>query len=193
MKGQHALTIPGLQQVEVQNLTQYWEDRFPGKGRRITELIGPAYSPEFSFALRPILPGLHERCRRAAFWRTFAGIEIVAPDARVSNATMLYAFVWEMLGHAFEPHRQDGEFILGVEGNDLLVDSLEESLERPLKTKLQDDAYSFERTLHYAISFAVNGDDRKDFRPLLGLWQDGNRLLGIDGRRRLVIRCLVEK
>ena len=53
---------------------QKWEERFPGKGKALMEVLRPFY--DWKLELKPALPDLEERAKKAVSWREISGVRV---------------------------------------------------------------------------------------------------------------------
>lgn len=68
--------VRGVDQKRAEELLAFWHERFPRRGRAILELLGPFYTSELSFALKPPVSDLGSMAEHAVFWRTISGVQV---------------------------------------------------------------------------------------------------------------------
>lgn len=138
----HPIYISGLEPGAVMELTRQWEERFPGKGQAIMELLGPFYSRWFSFELESPRHDLEARCRAAVFWRNIEGVVVLNGWTSLRDA--LSVSLGDSLVESFEGGVHDGRIVdLVGDGivetlGDRLVDAFLESLSRSVQAHIRD-------------------------------------------------------
>ena len=157
----------------------FWEKRFPGKGKAITQILQPFrdWKPE----LESQIDGLEEVAKRAIFWQEVKGIRA----RQLSQAHLLEESLWTSLGHSLEG-------------------SFQTSLREPLRASLDESLnsmYWLKYTLGYSMkaslwtsfylpcAFIIVGNEGQAarFKPLLDLWLAGNFPMGFDREGHLLV------
>lgn len=205
--------IPGLPRDFIRKLVEHWDRLLPSKGHSAVELVGPFFSPELSFKLRPAAENLIERVHEAIFWLDW-GCPVVhtTPSALASRGPNLersrfqYGFQ-EVAGWLLPEDLLQIFWPLPVEVRGFGYRSLDEKLRNCLWDSLWDyyeEAFEDERveetplhvlgdnlrvSLLYALGYLEAGDNRRDFRPLLELWRSGNLPLGLDHEGNFWVLC----
>ncbi len=156
----------------------FWEERFPGKGKALLEIVRPFYGwkPE----LKPAFPDLEVRGKQAMFWCEVKGVRAIRSGEEVS----LGDSPWPSLGDSLQGSLQSS---LRTSLRDSLSDSLGYSLWSSLEVSLRT---SLLLSLFYACSFILVGkpEEAAKLRPLLALWLDGNFPRDLDKDRNLLVR-----
>ena len=155
----------------------FWEERFPGKGIAIMEILRPFYG--WNPRLKPALPNLEMRAKQAVFWRKAKSLRV----AHLSELDSLGKWFWTSLGDSL-----GGSFWTllwdSLRGPlpTLLWDSLGASLLDSFRNPLGD-------SLFYACIFVVLGksEEAAKLKPLLELWLAGNYPVGFDEGNNLLV------
>lgn len=202
------LDIPGLSSQEVDRLVQYWEDRYPEKGRVLTEAVGPFYSPRLSLRPQPPASGLSEKATQVVFWSHVVGIRTVTPQELIEAQRSFHQPYKKHMGESLRQGLEAStQFQVGLiapplsdsfycRGTDDYGFSLHEiigdrvwydfagfrSLWAPVAAILLD-------CLECAAGLLILGAVDKNCRPLLDLWQSGNLPLGFDEGGKMVVLC----
>lgn len=72
--------IRGLNPRGVMRLTRQWDNEFRGKGHKIMEVIGPFYSPRYTWELKPAASWVREEQTKIIFWRSLTDVHFVTPS-----------------------------------------------------------------------------------------------------------------
>jgi hypothetical protein len=163
-EAQEIITKP---RTEIELRLVRWDDRFPGKGRELMDVLQPFYGKR---TFTPPLPDLEERAKKAIFWHEFDGIRTLRKsDARSISSGDLH---FESLGKTLES-------LLGSPLKETLWDLLGESrsLER------------FRPLLFLSCGYILADlhEEADKFQPLLDLWLAGNFPYGFDKEGNLLV------
>lgn len=155
----------------------FWEERFPGKGAALMEILRPFY--DWKPELKPAIPRLEARAKRAVFWKEYQ-VRRIYP---ASFGTVHFASLVAPFGDSFWT---------------IHIDSLWTPLEDSLSYARADShganhaislRCSLLSLLHTACVYVLTVEPEKAarFKPLLELWLAGNFPAGFDADGNLLV------
>lgn len=147
---------------------RFWEERFPGKGGAIMEVLRPFFhwKPE----LKPALPDLETRATSAVDWRPMRGVKTFRASDAAALESSLWVSVWDSLEdtleEALKPALADVLVKTCLESlapahRALLHPSFEDSLRSLVRNSLED---RFESVLWSALRDAFPDPLRRALR-----------------------------
>lgn len=163
----------------------YWEQKFPGKGAAIMEILRPFYAwkPE----LKPTLPDLEARVKQAVSWREITDVRVFPLDQRESLQSLYRDSLGESLLDSIR-------YLLDTSLRSSLWDSFEQSLWGSLEVSLWDvlrdrPRYSFRDLLYSAVLCVVAGrfEKAEKLQDLFALYFAGNFPVGFDECGKLLV------
>lgn len=183
----------------LQEAREYWEERFPGKGEELVELLAPFHEIQEKwmayrrpFPLRRELEATEElenRCHKAVFWREWYGLSVHRREDSIEGSL---EDIYETLEGSLTRYgiKTDLWYSLGRDHWEGLTGWLSKSLWCVLSDSfgglLSTGLWA---SLFYACGYLITDNEEKTdgFRELLGLWAEGIILAGFDGEDRLII------
>ncbi|MBI5654145.1 hypothetical protein HZC53_00605 [Candidatus Uhrbacteria bacterium] len=168
-----------MEDVGFEKHLAFWEERFPGKGATLMEILQPFYG--WKEERKPVLPDVEEQAKSAIHWREIQGVRIFKGWYSLHDSlhNSLVRSLRNSLHHSL---------------HDSLADSLWNSLAYSLADSLilPDVNWDYDplwESLFFACGYILAGkpDEAAKFKPLLNLFVAGNFPLGFDEEGNLLI------
>lgn len=167
----------------------FWEEKFPGNGGAITDVLRPFYG--WQPVLRAAIPCLEERSRQAICWRELNDIRVLC----AARETSLWHSCQRLIKVSLMDSLKDPSHELSQEWlRARLLSSLEASLKVRFTRALWDSLDAMLQdclrgSLWVPCCLAVAGklEEAAKFKPLLDLWLAGNFPVGFDAEGNLLV------